>query len=351
MLDQVLDVFSIRPDIDLDVMRPGQDLFDVTSSVLLGLRRVLCDLRPDVVLVQGDTTTCFAGALAAFYHGIAIGHVEAGLRTHDLRAPFPEEGNRALVGRLAAVHFAATERARVNLIAEGIPEDCIHVTGNTVIDALLQATRLVGGAPATRWREALGDPLCARMEVIGDDPLILITGHRRENFGARFEELCLALRELATAHPTWTFVYPVHLNPNVQTPVRAILADLPNVFLVQPQEYLPFVWLMNRAMLILTDSGGVQEEAPALGKPVLVMRDVTERPEAVEAGAAALVGTDRERIVGAVCRLVTDPDHYRRMSRGGSPYGDGHAAARIVRALTDWHGVAAQLYHKVSDFA
>jgi UDP-N-acetylglucosamine 2-epimerase (non-hydrolysing) len=332
MLDQALEVFAIRPDVDLDLMRPGQDLFDVTASVLLGLRPILRDLRPDLVLVQGDTTTCFAAALAAFYQGIEVGHVEAGLRTHDLRAPFPEEANRALVGRIATLHFAATERAKANLLDEGVAIARIWVTGNTVIDALLLARDLVARRPAAQWRDRFGPVLHERLVREGACNL-LITGHRRENFGARFEELCLALRELAAGHPDWTLVYPVHLNPNVRRPVLEILSGLANVFLIEPLDYLPFVWLMARATLILTDSGGIQEEAPSFGKPVLVLRETTERPEALEAGTAMLVGTDRHRIVAGVESLLRKPERYRRMSGTRNPYGDGRAAERILGAI------------------
>ena len=280
MLDQVLDLFQIKPDYDLDVMAPGQDLFDVTSRVLVALKGVLREAPPEVIPVQGDTTTCFAAALAAFYEGIPVGHVEAGLRTGDLRAPFPEEANRALVGRLARWHFAPTEQARLNLLVENIPDAQIWVTGNTVVDALLMARQRLGQFPGDYWQEQLGDGLYASI-LSAPGPLVLITGHRRENFGKGFLDLCSAIRDLAVRHPDWRFVYPVHLNPNVRRPVFDILDRLVNVDLIEPLAYLPFVWLMNRAKVVLTDSGGIQEEAPALGKPVLVMRDVTERPEGV----------------------------------------------------------------------
>jgi UDP-N-acetylglucosamine 2-epimerase (non-hydrolysing) len=332
MLDQALAVFGLRPDIDLDLMRPGQDLFDLTARMVVALRPVLQDIRPDLALVQGDTTTTFAAALAAFYAGVPVGHVEAGLRTHDLRAPFPEEANRALVGRLAGVHFAATERARANLLAEGTPAGGVWVTGNTVIDALLLARELAERRPAAEWRERFGPTLHDRLAQT-HSPVVLVTGHRRENFGANFEELCSALRELAVRHADWTLVFPVHLNPNVRGPVLRTLSGLANVFLIEPLDYLPFVWLMTRATLILTDSGGIQEEAPSLGKPVLVLREVTERPEAVEAGTALLVGTDRRRIVASVESLLREPDRYRAMSAVRNPYGDGHAAERIVEIL------------------
>lgn len=334
MLDQVLNLFGIKPDIDLNIMQPGQDLFDVTAKALLGLRDVIRTHKPDLVLVQGDTTTCLTGALAAFYERVAIGHVEAGLRTRDLSAPFPEEGNRAMVSRIAALHFAPTTTARDNLLAEGIPAGRIHVTGNTVIDALFWVRDRLGDYADDHWQQCFGDALFERLRHT-KAPVILITGHRRENFGDGFAHICQAIRELATDHPDWTLIYPVHLNPNVQKPVNAILQGLANVHLIPPQDYLPFVWLMNRATLILTDSGGIQEEAPSLGKPVLVMRDVTERPEAIAAGTVELVGTDRQRIVTTAHGLLADRDRYERMTRAHNPYGDGRAAATILAACTD----------------
>jgi UDP-N-acetylglucosamine 2-epimerase (non-hydrolysing) len=332
MLDQVLKLFGITPDHDLDIMQQGQDLYDVTARVLVALRDVLRAEKPNLVLVQGDTTTCFAGALAAFYEGIPIGHVEAGLRTGNLRAPFPEEANRAMVSRIADYHFAPTERSHQNLLDENIPAERIWVTGNTVIDALLMVRDKVSAYPESHWRERFGDALYACIT----DParrLILITGHRRENFGQGFVDLCHAIRDIARAHPDWDLVYPVHLNPNVRKPVYDILANLSNVALIEPLDYAPFVWLMDQSDLILTDSGGVQEEAPSLGKPVLVMRDVTERPEAVEAGTVRLVGTDRARIVAGVSELLLDPAVYQAMTRAHNPYGDGQAVKRLVSAL------------------
>jgi UDP-N-acetylglucosamine 2-epimerase (non-hydrolysing) len=334
MLDQVLELFAIRPDFDLDLMRPGQDLFDVTAGVLLAVRDVLRAERPDLVLVQGDTTTCLAGALAAFYERIPVGHVEAGLRTHDLAAPFPEEANRAMVGRIAALHFAPTERARQHLLEERVAPERILVTGNTVIDALLDARDRLATRPDAWFAGRLGEAVFTALAAT-TAPVILITGHRRESFGQGFAELCAALRGLALAHPAWTFVYPVHLNPNVRGPVFGILSGLANVHLIEPLDYLPFVWLMRRADLVLTDSGGIQEEAPSLGKPVLVMREVTERPEAVEAGTVRLVGTDRRRITEAVELLLGDPATYDSMARAHNPYGDGRAAQRIVAAVRD----------------
>lgn len=332
MLDQVLDLFEIEPHHDLNIMSPGQDLFDVTSRALLGLRDVIREEKPDLVFVQGDTTTCFAGALAAFYEGVKIGHIEAGLRTGNLRAPFPEEANRAMVSRIADLHFAPTTRSEENLLAEGIAKDSVIVTGNTVIDALLWVRDKVMSYPDSEWKELFGDSL---FNTISDKErkLVLITGHRRENFGQGFQDLCQAIRELATKHPDWDFVYPVHLNPNVQKPVNDILTGLTNVSLIKPLDYAPFVWLMNQSTLILTDSGGVQEEAPSLGKPVLVMRDVTERPEAVDAGTVKLVGTNREVIVQNVEEVLCNEDVYQAMSRAHNPYGDGHACERVLAAL------------------
>jgi UDP-N-acetylglucosamine 2-epimerase (non-hydrolysing) len=332
MLDQVLSLFDIVPDYDLNLMRPGQDLFDITSSVLLSLRDVLRKDRPDIVLVHGDTTTCFAAALAAFYEGIAIGHVEAGLRTGDLKAPFPEEANRTLAGKLTNIHFAPTQSAADNLRRENVSEEQVHITGNTVIDALLMVRDKVADYSATYWSELFGDQLYKRI-TDSERKLILITGHRRENFGQGFIDLCTAIRDLAERHADWDLLYPVHLNPNVQKPVYELLDGLSNVHLIQPQDYAPFVWLMDCCDIILTDSGGVQEEGPSLGKPVLVMRDVTERPEAVEAGTVKLVGTDPKLIVSSVEQLIEDVALYEKMSKAHNPYGDGNASNRIVDIL------------------
>ncbi|MFT6915407.1 MAG: UDP-N-acetylglucosamine 2-epimerase (non-hydrolyzing) [Motiliproteus sp.] len=332
MLDQVLEIFAITPDYDLNLMQPGQTLYGITSGVLQGVGQALRDARPDLVLVHGDTTSCFAAALAAFYEGIPIGHVEAGLRTGDMRAPFPEEANRSLVGRLAQLHFAPTEIAKNNLLQENIPGEQILVTGNTVIDALLMARDKVAARPDSDWIQRFGAGLYARITDPGRK-LVLITGHRRENFGQGFVDLCTAIKQLALKHPDWDLLYPVHLNPNVQKPVHEILDGLDNVTLIDPQDYLPFVWLMNQSDLILTDSGGVQEEGPSLGKPVLVMRDLTERPEAVTAGTVRLVGTDTRRIIEGVEAVLLDAALYRRMSTAINPYGDGKAAARILEAL------------------
>jgi UDP-N-acetylglucosamine 2-epimerase (non-hydrolysing) len=332
MLDQVLDVFAIRPDHDLDVMKPGQDLYDVTSRVLVGLRDVLRAERPDVVLVHGDTTTTLAATLAAFYARIPVGHVEAGLRTGNLDAPWPEEANRVLADRICRWHFAPTEGSAAALRREGTPEAGIHVTGNTVIDALLWMRDRVAAAPTSSWRGALG----AAFEAYeGDRPIVLITGHRRESFGDGFQRICRAIATLSERHPDVVFVYPVHLNPNVQAPVRAHLSGRPNVLLIEPLDYAPFVALLSRCTLVLTDSGGIQEEAPSLGKPVLVMRDTTERPEGVEAGTVKLVGTDEDRIVSETHRLLVDPAAQDAMRRAHNPYGDGTAALRIARILAD----------------
>ncbi len=329
MLDQVLDLFNIRPDYDLDVMRPDQSLSELTAHILCGMSRVLARWRPDMVLVHGDTATTLAAAQAAYYAKVAIGHVEAGLRTGDKYAPWPEEMNRHLTGALADVHFAPTPRARDNLLREGVRPESVHVTGNTVIDALLDIERRITSDTALRC------DLAGRFPILNPAKrLVLVTGHRRENFGEGFEQMCHALAELAKRDDV-QIVYPVHLNPHVQEPVRRLLADRSHVFLVQPQEYLPFIYLMHRCALVLTDSGGIQEEAPALGKPVLVMRDTTERPEAVAAGTARLVGTDRARIVQEVSRLLDDTDARRAMAEAVNPYGDGTAARRIVHILSE----------------
>lgn len=327
MLDQVLHLFGIRPDHDLDLMKPGQDLTDITSGVLLGLRQVLKSERFDLLLVHGDTTTTMAASLAAFYEKVPVGHVEAGLRTGDLYAPWPEEMNRSVVGRIAALHFAPTERARRSLLAEGVRDASIHVTGNTVIDALKDVVHRLDTdaslAHAMRERFSFVNP---------GKRLICVTGHRRENFGGGFERICTALRALSERGDV-QIVYPVHLNPSVQEPVRRVLGDARDVHLIEPLDYLPFVYLMSRAEIIITDSGGVQEEAPSLGKPVLVMRDTTERPEAVEAGTVRLVGTNAERILSEAHRLLDNRDAYEAMARALNPYGDGLAAQRIVQAI------------------
>ena len=336
MLDQVLDLFGIVPDFDLDLMQPGQDLTGITTGILNGLRPILGDGGYDLLLVHGDTTTTMAAALAAFYARVPVGHVEAGLRTGNIDAPWPEEMNRRVVGRIARIHFAPTETARANLLAENVPDTAIHVTGNTVIDALQEIVARFDGDPA----------LDARMQALfpfldPDRRMVLVTGHRRENFGAGFENICRALKAIA-AQGDARIVYPVHLNPNVQDPVNRILGDAPGVHLIAPQDYLPFVWLMRRAHLIITDSGGVQEEAPSLGKPVLVMRDTTERPEAVAAGTVRLVGTDAGRIRTEALHLLADPAAHAAMARALNPYGDGHASDRIAAALATDAANAAQ---------
>ncbi len=328
MLDQVLDLFEIRPDYDLDVMTSGQTLRSVTSAVLDGLDGVLENFKPDRVLVHGDTTTTMAASLAAFYRMVPVGHVEAGLRTWNRYAPWPEEMNRKITDAICDLYFAPTESSRRNLLSEGVAADAIHVTGNTVIDALLQVVRQIENSPMLR------EGFARQFAYLSSNQrrLILVTGHRRENFGDGFESICHALADLSRRDDV-EIVYPVHLNPNVREPVNRLLAGLPTVHLIEPLEYLPFVYLMNRAYLIITDSGGVQEEAPSLGKPVLVMRDVTERPEAVDAGTVRLVGTDRSRIVAEATRLLDDQAAYLAMSRAHNPYGDGAASARIVEEV------------------
>jgi len=334
MLDQVLKVFDMTPDIDLNLMTPGQDLFDVTAAVLRGMRDVLRGQKPDALLVHGDTTTTLAAAMAGFYLGVPVGHVEAGLRTHDLQAPFPEEFNRQVASKLTKWHFAPTEFSQSNLLAERVPQRSITVTGNTVIDALFWVLSRIDADETRRQR------LVAFLDdQLGFDwrsqRFVLMTGHRRENFGDGFLQICHALKELAARYTTVQFVYPVHLNPNVQQPVNAILADVPNVHLIAPLDYEPFVYLLKHSHLVLTDSGGIQEEAPSLGKPVLVMRDVTERPEAVAAGTVRLVGADRSRIVANVSELLENEASYAAMARAHNPYGDGKACARIVSILRE----------------
>ncbi len=328
MLDQVLSLFSIVPDYDLNIMSPGQGLTEITCRILQGLKPVLESFKPDVVLVHGDTTTTAAASLAAFYQRIPVGHVEAGLRTGDLYSPWPEEANRTLTGHLAMYHFAPTENSRQNLLRENLSGKRIFVTGNTVIDALLWVRDRVMND------KALNADLSQRYPFLSQGKkMILVTGHRRESFGQGFEQICHALAEIAANNPDVQIVYPVHLNPNVSEPVNRILGHIDNIMLIEPQEYLPFVWLMNHAWLILTDSGGIQEEAPSLGKPVLVMRETTERPEAIDAGTVRLVGTDSQRIVDEVTRLLRDEEEYQRMSRAHNPYGDGRACERILSAL------------------
>jgi UDP-N-acetylglucosamine 2-epimerase (non-hydrolysing) len=332
MLDQVLKVFEVSPDIDLDLMKPGQDLFDVTASVLLGMRDVFRQHRPDVVLVHGDTTTTLATAMAAFYAGVPVGHVEAGLRTHDVYAPFPEEFNRQVASKVTRWHFAPTPFSKQNLLAENVPDESITVTGNTVIDALLWVLDRIEANPERR--SAIVNFLSERLPFNWRETrFVLITGHRRENFGDGFLQICEGIKDLAKRYPEVHFVYPVHLNPNVQQPVKEILDGLDNVHLVDPLDYEPFVYLLKHSYIVLTDSGGIQEEAPSLGKPVLVMRDVTERPEAIDAGTVRLVGASRQRIVENICELLDKKESYRLMSRAHNPYGDGKACARIIEVL------------------
>lgn len=336
MLDQVLQLFDITPDYDLNIMQPNQDLYDITSRIMLGMRDVLKEVQPDIVLVHGDTTTSTASALAAFYQQIPIGHVEAGLRTGNIYSPWPEEMNRLITGRIAAVHFSPTPLSRENLLKENVDDSKIIVTGNTVIDALQMVVDRL------RRDDQLAGEVKNKVLSMGYDvdrlsegrQLVLITGHRRENFGDGFLNICHAIKNLATQYPDVDLVYPMHLNPNVRKPVLEILGEsAENVFLIEPLDYLPFVYMMQHSTLILTDSGGVQEEAPGLGKPVLVMRDTTERPEAVEAGTVLLVGTNREKIEQGVSMLLDDAECYHRMSEAVNPYGDGNACERIAEAL------------------
>jgi len=335
MLDQVLALFEIVPDYDLDVMKQGQDLYDITSSVLLGMKGVLLDFMPDIVLVHGDTTTTFATSLAAFYQRIKVGHIEAGLRTHNLYSPWPEEANRQITGVLADYHFAPTSTAKENLLREGKKESRIVVTGNTVIDALWLTLEKI------KKDQVFQDEIIGKIESLIDNPafsiqhsrFILVTGHRRENFGEGFFNICQALKSIAANNPDIAIVYPVHLNPNVQKPVHELLSDVENIYLIEPLQYEAFVYLMSRSFFIITDSGGVQEEVPSLGKPVLVMRDTTERPEAVEAGTVKLVGSNKESIAKEAQKLLDDQGEYAKMSQAHNPYGDGKASKRVVEFL------------------
>ena len=336
MLDQVLTLFDLTPDFDLDIMRANQDMTDIMCAILSGMRNVLNDWRPDMVLVHGDTATTLAATLAAYYQQIPVGHVEAGLRTHNLYSPWPEEANRKLVGALATLNFAPTQATANNLLAESVSESSIEITGNTVIDALLMTVERLnnGGGHDTDF--------AAQFSMLRDDArLLLVTGHRRESFGGGFERICEALAKIATMFPDIDIVYPVHLNPNVQQPVNRLLKNISNIHLIEPQPYLAFVYLMNRSTLILTDSGGVQEEAPSLGKPVLVLRDTSERLEAVSAGTVILVGTDVDRIVAETRRLLTDNAAYAAMSASYNPYGDGNACTRIIERLARYAADAA----------
>lgn len=329
MLDQVLQLFGITPDFDLNLMRPGQTLTQLTSSILQGMEGVFAQYKPDWVLVHGDTSTTLATSLAAYYQQIPIAHVEAGLRTYNLYSPWPEEANRQITGKLSRLHFAPTEQARDNLLQEGVAAKYIHVTGNTVIDALLVVSQRLDADVNLQNQMASFFPF-----LNADKRLVLVTGHRRESFGAGFESICQALKDIAV-DPSVQVVYPVHLNPQVQEPVNRVLDGVANVYLIAPLDYLPFVYLMKRSHLILTDSGGVQEEAPSLGKPVLVMRDTTERPEAVTAGTVKLVGTDRATIVNATRELLQDSGAYEAMARAHNPYGDGLACQRITQIFED----------------
>lgn len=328
MLDQVLKLFNIVPDYDLAIMKAGQDLYDVTTSILLNIKAVLRDFKPDIVLVHGDTSTTFAAALACYYEKTAVGHVEAGLRTGNIYSPWPEEANRKLTGALTTLHFAPTDTSKQNLLNENTSPKSIVVTGNTVIDALHQVVaKIDADAELTKnFEQQFPYGLNGRR-------LVLVTGHRRESFGSGFEQICAGLKQIAQQFPDTDVVYPVHLNPNVREPVFRLLSDTSNVHLIEPQDYLPFVYLMSRSTVVLTDSGGIQEEAPSLGKPVLVMRDTTERPEAVAAGTVKLVGTDAEVIVKEVSRLLTDKAYYEQMSFAHNPYGDGKACGRIIEAI------------------
>lgn len=328
MLDQVLKLFDIKPEYDLAIMKAGQDLYDVTTSILLNIKAVLREFKPDIVLVHGDTSTTFAAALACYYEKIAVGHVEAGLRTGNIYSPWPEEANRKLTGALTRLHFAPTQTSADNLLAENMTPEHIVITGNTVIDALLQVVEKIDSTTEIKQQFAEQFPF-----ISAERRMILVTGHRRESFGDGFEQICAALAEIAKRYPTCDIVYPVHLNPNVREPVYRLLSDVSNVHLIAPQDYLPFVYLMNQSYLVLTDSGGIQEEAPSLGKPVLVMRDTTERPEAVGAGTVKLVGTDKAKIVSEVSKLFDDKAYYDSMSFAHNPYGDGKACERILDAL------------------
>lgn len=341
MLDQVLEIFSITPDYDLNIMKQGQDLYDVTARVLTGMRDVLREAQPDVVLVHGDTTTSTAAALAAFYQQIPVGHVEAGLRTHNIYSPWPEEMNRQITGRIATYNFSPTPLSRQNLLAEGVYEDKISVTGNTVIDALYWVVDKIKADSATSatLAQIIKEKGYDTERLSGGKKLVLITGHRRENFGAGFINMCRAIQALTKKYPDVDFVYPMHLNPNVRKAIHEVfgqdLSDLGNMFFIEPLEYLSFVYLMEKSSIVLTDSGGIQEEAPGLGKPVLVMRDTTERPEALESGTVKLVGTDYDLILNEVSTLIDDPAAYEKMSKAVNPYGDGLACQRIADVLAE----------------
>jgi len=332
MLDQVLDLFEITPEYDLDIMKPGQDLYDVTSNVLLGLKPVLSDFNPDVVFVHGDTSTTFAASLAAFYQQIKVAHIEAGLRTGNIYSPWPEEANRQLTTQITSYHFAPTTISKANLLKENVNDRNIEVTGNTVIDALFLALEKI------KSNKQLEMDIIHHLETLhytlkDDKKMILVTGHRRENHGKGFINICTALKEIALTNPNIDIVYPVHLNPNVQQPAKKLLSNIDNIYLIEPLQYEQFIYMMDKSYFIITDSGGVQEEAPSLGKPVLVMRDTTERPEALDAGTVKLVGTDTELIIQEALKLLNDKQAYESMSKASNPYGDGHACEKVVKFL------------------
>ena len=333
MLDQVLDIFEIVPEYDLNIMKAGQDLYDITANVLVGIRDVLTDFAPDVVFVHGDTSTTFSTSLAAYYAKVKVGHIEAGLRTYDIYSPWPEEGNRQLTGVLANYHFAPTAQSQQNLLKEGKDKNNIFVTGNTVIDALMYVLHRIDNQP--ELKQKIRAKISAQYPLETQRKVILVTGHRRENFGQGFINICEGLKQIALNHPEIDIVYPVHLNPNVQRPVNEILSNIENVYLIDPLQYEEFIYLMSQAYFIITDSGGIQEEAPSLGKPVLVMRDTTERPEAIAAGTVKLVGRDKETLVKEAEKLIHDKSEYEIMSRAHNPYGDGKACERIVHLIQE----------------
>lgn len=334
MLDQVLDIFEIVPEYDLNIMKAGQDLYDITANVLVGIREVLTDFEPDVVFVHGDTSTTFSTSLAAYYAKVKVGHIEAGLRTYDIYSPWPEEGNRQLTGVLANYHFAPTAQSQQNLLKEGKDKNNIFVTGNTVIDALMYVVHRIDNQP--ELKQKIRAKISTQYPLETQRKMILVTGHRRENFGQGFINICEGLKQIALNHPEIDIVYPVHLNPNVQRPVNEILSNIANIYLIDPLQYEEFIYLMSQAYFIITDSGGIQEEAPSLGKPVLVMRDTTERPEAVAAGTVKLVGCDQAVLVREAEKLLSDQNEYEMMSRAHNPYGDGKACDRIVNICLDY---------------
>ena len=333
MLDQVLDIFDIQPDYDLNIMKPGQDLYDITANVLIGMKAVLSDFNPDIVLVHGDTTTTLSASLAAYYAKVKVGHVEAGLRTNDIYSPWPEEGNRQLTGVLANYHFAPTEISQQNLLVEGKAKNTIFVTGNTVIDALFYVVNRIENNETLKKK--IEAELSKQYQIKDSRKFILVTGHRRENFGEGFINICEGLKQIAVSNPDIDIVYPVHLNPNVQKPVNEILSNVPNIYLIDPLQYEEFIYLMNKSLFIITDSGGIQEEAPSLGKPVLVMRDTTERPEAVAAGTVKLVGCNKVVLFEEAQILIYDSQAYEKMAKAHNPYGDGKACERIVSLMQD----------------